>query len=90
VVFANNYIFKPLLLNSRTQWVSGKNEQPTQTPCRGAQCSSIGLRPALQVRTQYHDKTELLDELMQETYSIGGYLAISNRFLSLCSFGRLR
>jgi len=38
------------LLNSQAQGVSGKNEQSTQTPWRGAQCSCIGcigLRPAL-------------------------------------------
>jgi len=40
------------LLNSQAQGVSGKNEQSTQTPLRGAQCSSIGLRPALAVRSQ--------------------------------------
>jgi len=44
---ANNDVYKPLY-NSREQGVSGKNEQPTQGPCwRGAQCSCIGLRPAL-------------------------------------------
>jgi len=35
------------LLNSQAQGVSGKNEQSTQTPWRGAQCSCIGLTPAL-------------------------------------------
>jgi len=35
------------LLNSHAQGVSGKNEQSTQTPWRGDQCSCIGLRPAL-------------------------------------------
>jgi len=38
------------LLNSQAQGVSGKNEQSTQTPWPGAQCSCIGcigLRPAL-------------------------------------------
>jgi len=38
------------LLNSQAQGVSGKNEQSTQTPRRGAECSCIGcigLRPAL-------------------------------------------
>jgi len=38
------------LLNSHAQGVSGKNEQSTQTPWRGTQCSCIGLRPALSVR----------------------------------------
>ena len=37
------------LLNSQAQGVSGKNEQSTQTPWRGAQCSCIGLRPAMAV-----------------------------------------
>jgi len=40
------------LLNSQAQGVSGKNEQSTQTPWRGAQCSCVGLRPALLLRTQ--------------------------------------
>ena len=31
------------LLNSQAQGASGKNEQSTQTPWRGAQCSCIGL-----------------------------------------------
>jgi len=38
------------LLNFQAQGASGKNEQFTQTPWRGAQCSCIGcisLRPAL-------------------------------------------
>ena len=35
------------LLNSQAQGASGKNVQSTQTPSRGAQCSCIGLRPAL-------------------------------------------
>jgi len=38
------------LLNSQAQGASGKNEQSSQTPWRGAQCSCIsciGLRPAL-------------------------------------------
>jgi len=35
------------LVNSQAQVVSGKNEYYTQTPWRGAQCSCIGLRPAL-------------------------------------------
>jgi len=38
------------LLNSQAQAVSGKNEQSTQTPWRGAQCSCVGcidLRSAL-------------------------------------------
>jgi len=38
------------LLNSQAQSVSGKNEQSTQTPWRGAQCRCIGctgLRQAL-------------------------------------------
>jgi len=30
------------LLNSQAQGVSGKNEQSTQTPWRGAQCNCIG------------------------------------------------
>jgi len=34
-LFANNDIYKPLLLYSRAQGVSGKNEQPAQTPWRG-------------------------------------------------------
>jgi len=45
--FDNNEICLTFLLNSRAQGVSGKNEQSTQTPLRGAQCSCIGLRPAL-------------------------------------------
>ena len=36
------------LLNSQAQGVSGKNEQSSQTPWRGAQCSCIGSRPALE------------------------------------------
>jgi len=40
------------LLNSQAQGVSGKNAQFTQTPWRGAQCSCIGLRPALTVMQQ--------------------------------------
>jgi len=35
-LFVNNEIYKPLLLNSRTQGVSGKNEQTTRAPWRGA------------------------------------------------------
>jgi len=42
------YIWR--LLNSQAQGVSGKNEQSTQTPRRGAQCSCIGLRPVLDAR----------------------------------------
>jgi len=41
------------LLNSKAQGVSDRNEQSTQTPWRGAQCSCIGcigLRPALHTR----------------------------------------
>jgi len=30
------------LLNSQAQGISGKNEQSTQTPWRGAQCRCIG------------------------------------------------
>jgi len=30
------------LLNSQAQGVCGKNEQSTQTPSHGAQCSCIG------------------------------------------------
>jgi len=40
------------LLNSQSQGVSSKNEQSSQTPWRGAQCSCIGcigLRPALRI-----------------------------------------
>jgi len=32
-----------VLLNSQAQGVSGKNEQSTQTPWCGAQCSRISL-----------------------------------------------
>jgi len=35
-LFANNEIYKPFLLNSRAQRVSGKNEQLTQMPWRCA------------------------------------------------------
>jgi len=35
-LFAETKIYKPLLLNSRAQGVSGKNEQPTLTLWRGA------------------------------------------------------
>jgi len=35
------------LLNFQAQGVFGENEQSTQTPWRGAQCSCIGIRPAL-------------------------------------------
>jgi len=31
-LFANNEIHKPLLLNSRAQEVSGKDERPSQNP----------------------------------------------------------
>jgi len=44
-----------ILLNSQAQGVSGKNEQSTQTPWRGAKCGCIGcigLRPALLVYKQ--------------------------------------
>jgi len=43
-------IYIAFLLNSQAQGVSGKNEQCSRTPWRGAQCSCIGcigLRPAL-------------------------------------------
>jgi len=40
-LFANNDIYKPFLLNSRAQGVSGKNEQPAQTSWRGA-CRGAG------------------------------------------------
>jgi len=49
-IFVNNEIYMVFLLISQAQGVSGKNEQSTQTPWRGAQCSCIGcigLRPAL-------------------------------------------
>jgi len=42
------FIWRFYLLNSQAQGASGKNEQSTQTPWRGAQCSCIGcigLRP---------------------------------------------
>jgi len=48
--FADNEIYVSFLLNSQAQGVTGKNEQSTQTPRRGGQCSCIGcigLRPAL-------------------------------------------
>jgi len=45
--FVNNVIYMAFLLNSQAQGVSGKNEQSTQTPWRGAQSSCVGLRPAL-------------------------------------------
>jgi len=41
------------LLNSQAQGVSGEEEQSTQTPWRGAQCSCIGLRPALTMVMAY-------------------------------------
>jgi len=47
--FVNNEIITAFLLNPQAQGVSGKDEQSTQTPWRGAQCSCIGLRPALTV-----------------------------------------
>jgi len=34
-LFANNVIYKPFLLNSRAQGLSGKNEQPSQRPWLG-------------------------------------------------------
>jgi len=52
------------LLSSQAQGVSGKNEQSTQTPWRGAQCSCIdciGLRPVLLMRTL--QLTELFNAL---------------------------
>jgi len=45
--FVNNEIYKAFLLNSQAQGVPGRNEQSTETPWRGAQCSCIGLRQAL-------------------------------------------
>jgi len=52
VFFVSNEIYVAFLLNSQSQGVSGKNEQSTQTVWRGApgvraQCSCIGLRPAM-------------------------------------------
>ena len=50
-------------LNSQAQDVSGKNEQSTQTPCRGAQCSCIGcigLRPALSLRIAFISQTQAM------------------------------
>jgi len=49
VLFANNELYKPFLLNSLAKGVSGKNEQPTQTLWRGAQCSASASRPALRL-----------------------------------------
>jgi len=55
-LFVNNEIYKPFLMNSRTQGVSGKkwtihlNNMSRGPQRRGAQCSCIGcigLRPAL-------------------------------------------
>jgi len=63
--FASNEIYRAFLLNSRAQGVSGKNEQPTETPWRGApqkrgaQCSCIGcigLRPTLVCWISIHNK----------------------------------
>jgi len=34
-LLANNEIYKPLLLNSQAQRISGKNERPPQTPWQG-------------------------------------------------------
>jgi len=34
-LFANNEIYKPILLNSRAQGASGINEQPSQIPWWG-------------------------------------------------------
>jgi len=48
------------LLNSQAQGVSGKIEQSTQTPWRGAQCSwigCIGFRPALCIHLLHCPKT---------------------------------
>jgi len=39
--------FIAFLLNSQAKGASCKNEQSTQTPSNEAQCSCIGLRPAL-------------------------------------------
>jgi len=36
MLFVNNEIYMAFLLNSQVQGVSGKNEQSTQTPWRGA------------------------------------------------------
>jgi len=41
--FVNNEIYMAFLLDSQAQGGSGKKEQSTQTPWRGAQCSCIGL-----------------------------------------------
>jgi len=35
-LFANNYIYKPFLLNSQAQGTSGKNEKPSQRSWRGS------------------------------------------------------
>jgi len=32
LLFANNEIYNPLLLSSRAQWVSGRNERPCWGP----------------------------------------------------------
>jgi len=42
--FVNNEIYMAFLLNSQAQGVSGKNEQSSRTPWRGAQCSCIGFK----------------------------------------------
>jgi len=34
-LFANNYVYKPFLLNSQAQGTSGKNEKPSQRSWRG-------------------------------------------------------
>jgi len=55
VFFVNNEIYMAFLLNSQAQGVSGKNEQSTQITWRGAQCSCIGLRPALLITACYRN-----------------------------------
>jgi len=35
-------MYKPILLKCQAQGVSGRNEQPTQTPLGEAECSCIG------------------------------------------------
>jgi len=40
-LLANYEIYQPFLLNSRAQGVSGKSEQPSQTPWCGPNASTL-------------------------------------------------
>jgi len=66
-LFADNEIYKPFLLNSRAQGVSEKNEQSSQTPWRGTQCSCIGCigwRPALHHNICQHYEIKTTDNIL--------------------------